>query len=74
MHRAIERAMMKTLHARPADPPRNRPGASDGADAPDADRAVGPRAELRQAVTDRGGRTGKTPRGQSPGGRRDARS
>jgi hypothetical protein len=72
MHRAIERAMMKSIHARPADAPRSRPAADDGEAA--SERADGPRAAVRAATNARGGRTGKNDRGAVTGGRRDARS
>ena len=73
MHRAIERTLMKEINRRPADTPRSRPSGNDG-DVQGGDRAEGPRAALRDATTARGGRTGKHDKGESAGGRRDARS
>lgn len=73
MHRAVERAMMKSIRSRPADAPRaaaapapesGDEGTAGGDRAADANRAV-----RRDVAVTRGGRTGKTP--PRPGAKRD---
>jgi hypothetical protein len=54
MHRAVERAIEKSLRARPADAPRTAP-AAEGGEPPDANR---PDA-AREAAPARGGRGGR---------------
>ena len=66
MHRAVERAMMKTLRTRPPDTPRQRPGAADG---DDASAAESPRPGAARPTIVRGAR-----RDKPPGSRRDGAS